>query len=177
MGTMQVLPLSVEPGFGGQKFQPAVMEKVRVLRQRFPSLQIEVRSFTTCQLRYMPTERAGQDLFAEQIHRDLSACRLVVATESVACESPSHNATDYAECRGQVDGGISPSTIDQAAAAGANIIVAGSALFGSDDWQGVIEKLRTSVDKAAAKSEECKRHYSSPDAAHAHFGSVDAMEA
>lgn len=112
-----VLPLSVEPGFGGQKFQPAVMEKVRALRQHFPSLQIEV------------------------------------------------------------DGGISPATIDQAAAAGANIVVAGSALFGSDDWQGVIEKLRTSVDKAAAKSEECKRHYSSPDAAHAHFGSVDAMEA
>ena len=34
----------------------------------------------------------------------------------------------------QVDGGLSPKTIDQAAAAGANLIVAGSAVFkpGSD---------------------------------------------
>lgn len=39
---LQVLPLSVEPGFGGQKFQPAAMDKVRALRQRFPSIQIEV---------------------------------------------------------------------------------------------------------------------------------------
>lgn len=42
LGHLQVLPLSVEPGFGGQKFQPAMMEKVRALRQRFPSIQIEV---------------------------------------------------------------------------------------------------------------------------------------
>lgn len=59
----------------------------------------------------------------------------------------------------QVDGGISPSTIDQAAAAGANIIVAGSAVFGSDDWPGVISKLRNSVDQAAVKSQDCKEHY------------------
>lgn len=77
----------------------------------------------------------------------------------------------------QVDGGISPSTIDQAAAAGANIIVAGSAIFGSDDWQGTISKLRDSIDRAAAKSEECQKHYSNPDSANAHFGSVDAMQA
>ena len=50
----------------------------------------------------------------------------------------------------QVDGGISPSTIDDAAEAGANIIVAGSAVFGSDDRAGVIRTLRQSVDKAAA---------------------------
>ena len=39
----QMLPLSVEPGFGGQKFQAPVMEKVRQLRSKYPSLQIEVR--------------------------------------------------------------------------------------------------------------------------------------
>ena len=39
---MQVLPLSVEPGFGGQKVQPAMMQKVRDLRHKYPALQIEV---------------------------------------------------------------------------------------------------------------------------------------
>ena len=53
-------------------------------------------------------------------------------------------------CPFQVDGGISPSTIEAAAEAGANIIVAGSAVFGSDDRAGVIRTLRQSVDKAAA---------------------------
>ena len=38
----QVLILSVEPGFGGQKFQPAAMSKVRALRDAFPALQLEV---------------------------------------------------------------------------------------------------------------------------------------
>ncbi len=37
-----VLPLSVEPGFGGQPFQPAVMSKVRALRSRYRHLNIEV---------------------------------------------------------------------------------------------------------------------------------------
>ena len=32
----------MEPGFGGQKFQPAVMSKVRALRSRFNDLNIEV---------------------------------------------------------------------------------------------------------------------------------------
>jgi 3-keto-L-gulonate-6-phosphate decarboxylase len=72
----------------------------------------------------------------------------------------------------QVDGGISPSTIDQAASAGANIIVAGSAIFGSDDWDGNISKLRFSVDKAAAKGEECQRHFSKLNAANAPLGYV-----
>ena len=35
--------MTVMPGFGGQAFQPAVMGKVRELRGRYPSLQIEVR--------------------------------------------------------------------------------------------------------------------------------------
>ena len=47
----------------------------------------------------------------------------------------------------QVDGGLSPSTIDAAAEAGANCIVAASAIFGSDDRKGVIETLRAGVDK------------------------------
>lgn len=49
----------------------------------------------------------------------------------------------------QVDGGLSPKTIDIAAKAGANVIVAGSAVFLADDPPSVIEILRQSVDKAA----------------------------
>lgn len=47
----------------------------------------------------------------------------------------------------QVDGGLSPETIDVAAASGANVIVAASAIFGSDDRQGVIAALRAGVDQ------------------------------
>lgn len=65
------LVMTVEPGFGGQKFMADMMAKVRLLRARSPSLLI------------------------------------------------------------QVDGGLAPDTIDQAAAAGANVIVAGSAVFGA----------------------------------------------
>ena len=39
---VQALCLSVEPGFGGQKFQPEAMTKVRKLRDAFPALQLEV---------------------------------------------------------------------------------------------------------------------------------------
>ena len=64
-----VLVMTVEPGFGGQKFQPAMMSKVLALRTQYPNLDI------------------------------------------------------------QVDGGLSPETVDAAAAAGANLIVAGSSVF------------------------------------------------
>ena len=47
----------------------------------------------------------------------------------------------------QVDGGLSPKTVDVASEAGANVIVAASAIFGSEDRKGVIDALRASVDK------------------------------
>ena len=47
----------------------------------------------------------------------------------------------------QVDGGLSPTTIATAAQAGANVIVAASAIFGSQNRQSVIDALRTSVDQ------------------------------
>ena len=48
----------------------------------------------------------------------------------------------------QVDGGLSPKTIDVAAKAGANIIVAGSAVFKvKSEAKNVIEGLRGSVEK------------------------------
>jgi ribulose-phosphate 3-epimerase len=83
-----VLVMTVEPGFGGQKFMPDTMDKVRDLRQKYPSLDIEV------------------------------------------------------------DGGLGPSTIDQASSAGANCIVAGSSVFGAKDPPAVIAMLRKSVQEA-----------------------------
>lgn len=81
-----VLVMTVEPGFGGQKFQPAMMRKVRQLRDRYPSMDI------------------------------------------------------------QVDGGLGPSTIEYAAEAGANVIVAGSAVFGAPDPSTVIQTLVEAVE-------------------------------
>ncbi|KAG7982130.1 hypothetical protein I3843_04G033800 [Carya illinoinensis] len=87
-----VLVMTVEPGFGGQKFMPEMMEKVRVLRKKYPTLDIEV------------------------------------------------------------DGGLGPSTIDVAASAGANCIVAGSSVFGASEPAQVISLMRKSVDEAQQNS-------------------------
>lgn len=46
----------------------------------------------------------------------------------------------------EVDGGLSEKTIGPAAEAGANVIVAGSAVFGAKDPAEVIAKLREEVD-------------------------------
>ncbi|KAL4806311.1 hypothetical protein BDV18DRAFT_125694 [Aspergillus unguis] len=47
----------------------------------------------------------------------------------------------------EVDGGLGVGTVDQAAEAGANVIVAGSAVFGAQDPGDVIQKLREAVNK------------------------------
>ncbi|KAH8675662.1 ribulose-phosphate 3-epimerase [Xylariales sp. PMI_506] len=86
-----VLVMTVEPGFGGQKFMASELPKVQALREKYPDLNIEV------------------------------------------------------------DGGLGPSTIDQAADAGANVIVAGSAVFGAKDPSEVITMLRETVQKKIGK--------------------------
>lgn len=53
----------------------------------------------------------------------------------------------YPDLNIEVDGGLAEGTIDQAAEAGANIIVAGSAVFGAKDPAEVIQKLREAVEK------------------------------
>lgn len=45
----------------------------------------------------------------------------------------------------EVDGGLGLNTVDQAAEAGANVIVAGSAVFNAKDPADVIAKLRAAV--------------------------------
>lgn len=51
----------------------------------------------------------------------------------------------------QVDGGLAPSTIQQAAEAGANVIVAGSAVFGVPDRAQAVATLAKAVDDAAGR--------------------------
>ncbi len=86
-----ILVMTVEPGFGGQKFMRECMSKVEDLRRRYPDTNI------------------------------------------------------------QVDGGLGPDTIDEAAGAGANIIVAGTSVFKASDPAGVIKTLRNAVSKVQGK--------------------------
>ncbi|CAK5264541.1 unnamed protein product [Mycena citricolor] len=51
----------------------------------------------------------------------------------------------------EVDGGVGPSTIDVCAHAGSNVIVAGTAIFGAQDPEGVISALKMAVNTAQAK--------------------------
>ncbi len=87
-----VLLMSVNPGFGGQSYIPAVTEKVRRLRR-------------------MADERGL--------------------------------ALDI-----QVDGGIKPSTVGEVAAAGANVFVAGTAVFGAPDYRAAIAGIREAAETA-----------------------------
>ena len=82
----EVMVMSVEPGFGGQKFMPEVLGKVMALRDRIA--------------------QAGLDT--------------VVG----------------------IDGGIANATIAQAASAGVDAFVAGSAVFGADDPAQAVDRLR-----------------------------------
>ncbi len=81
-----VLLMTVNPGFGGQKFIPSVLKKIKALKKM---------------------------IVEENLHVDI-----------------------------QVDGGINKETASQVINAGANILVAGSAIYGSDDIKKSIEELR-----------------------------------
>jgi len=87
-----ILVMSVNPGFGGQSFIPASLDKVREARQR-----IDAR---------------GRDV------------------------------------RLEVDGGIKADNIRRVAEAGADMFVAGSAIFGSGDYAATIAQLRRELAAA-----------------------------
>lgn len=53
----------------------------------------------------------------------------------------------------QVDGGVSESTIEQCAQAGANVFVAGAAVFGADDPDRMVRHLRALAEKVDQSSD------------------------
>ena len=89
-----VLLMSVNPGFGGQKFIPRTLDKVAATRDIL--------------------ERANRPI------------------------------------RLEVDGGIGVANIGEVAAAGADTFVAGSAIFGSDDYAATIRAMREQLTEASA---------------------------
>ncbi len=91
-----LLLMTVEPGFGGQRFLDLVLPKIRTAREL----------------------ARGRDL-------DLWI---------------------------QVDGGVSAETIERAADAGADVFVAGSAVYGADDPEKAITGLREQAGSATAAS-------------------------
>src|SRR5476651_1779362 len=89
-----VLIMSVNPGFGGQKFIPEALHKIAQVRRKI--------------------DESGRDILLE------------------------------------VDGGIKIDNIAAAAAAGADMFVAGSAIFGQPDYKAVIDAMRAELAKVAA---------------------------
>ena len=87
-----VLIMSVNPGFGGQTFIPAALDKLREARRMIDSSGYEIRL--------------------------------------------------------EIDGGVKVANIGDIAAAGADTFVAGSAIFGSDDYAATIAAMRKEIEKA-----------------------------
>ncbi len=90
-----VLVMSVNPGFGGQTFIPATLEKLQRVRERI--------------------DASGRDI------------------------------------RLEVDGGVKTDNIGAIAAAGADTFVAGSAIFGTDDYAATITAMRQAIADNAGK--------------------------
>jgi len=87
-----ILVMSVNPGFGGQKFIPQALRKLAAVRSRI--------------------EAAGRDIWLE------------------------------------VDGGVKVDNIAEAARAGADTFVSGSAIFGTRDYKATISAMRAELAKA-----------------------------
>lgn len=60
---------------------------------------------------------------------------------------------EYSDIWLQVDGGISPGTVERCAAAGADTFVAGSAVFASDEPNTMTNSLRSAAEAVPASSE------------------------
>ncbi|MEE1676327.1 ribulose-phosphate 3-epimerase [Agarivorans aestuarii] len=86
-----ILLMSVNPGFGGQKFIPNTLDKLRAVRKKI--------------------DESGYDI------------------------------------RLEIDGGVTPDNIAEVAQAGADMFVAGSAIFNQPDYKAVIDKMRAELAK------------------------------
>lgn len=86
-----ILIMSVNPGFGGQKFIPGALDKLRQARRLIDASGFDIRL--------------------------------------------------------EVDGGVKTSNIAEIAAAGADTFVAGSAIFGSDDYAKTIQAMRNAIGR------------------------------
>jgi ribulose-phosphate 3-epimerase len=53
------------------------------------------------------------------------------------------------DIRLEIDGGVKVDNIGEIAAAGADTFVAGSAIFGADDYKATIDSMRAEIAKAA----------------------------
>lgn len=58
--------------------------------------------------------------------------------------------SDSAAIRLEIDGGVKPDNIGRIAAAGADMFVAGSAIFGADDYAGTIAEMRKQITAAGS---------------------------
>ena len=94
-----VLVMSVEPGFGGQKFMPSALDKLRWLK-------------------------------AEKDRRGL---KFLLEVDGGVDAAPG--------CDLEVDGGINPATVQSVVEAGANVLVAGSAIFGAADPAAAVRAM------------------------------------
>ena len=56
------------------------------------------------------------------------------------------------EIRLEVDGGVTPANIRQIAEAGADMFVAGSAIFGKPDYKAVIDQMRAELALAHSQA-------------------------
>ena len=92
----QILLMSVNPGFGGQKFIPSTLDKLRQVRQRIDASGREIRL--------------------------------------------------------EVDGGVTPANIREIAEAGADMFVAGSAIFGKPDYKAVVDQMRAELALVNSRS-------------------------
>ncbi len=91
-----ILIMSVNPGFGGQKFIPEALKKIAAVRARIDAHRAA----------------GGQDIWLE------------------------------------VDGGVKTDNIRAIAAAGADTFVAGSAIFGQQDYKAVVNAMRAELARA-----------------------------
>jgi len=118
-----ILVMTVEPGFSGQSFKPEMMPKVETLRKKYPRVNIQVDGGLSPKT-VDQASKAGK-YFLEMYKYDLGESTSFTTSPLYFLINSNCHILIYK---------------------GANVIVAASAIFGSDDKGGVIKSLRESVE-------------------------------